>query len=153
MSRPEPRLVAKIVSLPAVQAMNIAQVYPLKIPEPGAGGSYPGIVYQLLEDKGTDDSMGRSAGEQCKIRVSCLARESTGQPGYAAVKAMALAIEGNADPDTTEEPTGIRGWVDDEGNVWLKENSFDEMGTIIEGTDQFEAFIVSIIFTTAYSNQ
>jgi hypothetical protein len=151
MSRPEPRLVTEILSLPAVQSIGITRVYPLKIPA-APKGSYPGIVYQLLEDRPIDDSEGRSAGHQCKIRVSCLARESEGVPGYNAAKAIAIAIEGDSNPDPSEATSGIAGWKDTEGNVWCKENSFDEMGTVIEGTDQFEAYVVSLIFTTAYAN-
>jgi hypothetical protein len=150
MSRPEPRLVAKILSLPAVKAIGITKVYPLKIPM-APNGQYPGIVYQLMDDRPVDDSMGRAEGHQATIRVTCLARESTGVPGYSAVKTIATAIEGDSNPDPTKTPSGISGWVDTEGNVWTKENSFDEMGSIIEGSDDFEAYAINLIFKTAYS--
>jgi hypothetical protein len=149
MSRPEPRLVTKILSLEAVKAAGISEVFPLKIPQ---NKSYPGVVYQLLSDTPIDDSMGRAAGHQARIRIACLARQSSGVAGYAAAKNLAAAIEGDSNPDMSKTPSGIAGWRDTEGNVWVKERSFDELGTIISGTDEFEAYAINLIVLTAYSN-
>jgi len=147
MSRPEPRLITKILSLSAVQALGITAVYPLKIPQ---GIPYPGVVYQVTRDWPESPADGRCNTHWCRIRVTCLARVTAGVPGYQAVRALASAIEGDSNPVT--EPTGISGWFDSEGNCWIKEESMDGLGTIIEGTDEFEAYAIDQFYLTAYAN-
>jgi hypothetical protein len=149
VSRPEPRLITQILGLTAVKTLGLTAIYPLKIPQ---GKPYPGVVYQVIRDWPEDDSSGRAAGHHIRIRITCLAQESTGAPGYAAVRAMASAIEGDSNPNPATLPSGIAGWKDGEGNVWRKLESFDEMGSVVEGSDQFEAYGINIVFETAYSN-
>ena len=139
------------MSLPAIQEIGITKVYPLKIPAPPRG-QYPGIVYQVIRDWPESAADGRAEGHWCQIRISCLARETTGTPGYQAIRTIASAIEGDSNPDPESEPSGLSGWKDDEGNVWLKEYSADGMGTIIEGTDEFEAYVIDQFYRTAYAN-
>lgn len=146
MSRPEPRLITKILSLPAVQALGITEMYPLKIP---AHKPYPGIVYQVVRDWPNDPADGRAHGHFIQIRVTCLAKETTGVPGYKAIRTLATAVVGDMHPHT--EPTGIAGWYDTEDNVWLLDESSDSMGTIIDGTDQFEAYAIDLFFRTTYT--
>lgn len=147
MSRPEPRLIAKILSIPAVKALGITAVYPLKIPQ---GQAYPGVVYQVVRDWPESPADGRCNTHWCQIRVTCLARVTTGVPGYELVRQLASAIEGDSNPQQT--PSGVSGWLDDEGNVWEKEQSADGLGTIMEGTDEFEAYAIDLFFKTVYTN-
>lgn len=146
MSRPEPRLVAKILSLPDVQALGITHVYPIKIPQ---GEPYPGIVYQVLEDTPNSPADGRCLGHTLRIRVTCLARTTSGVPGYQAIRTLASAVEGDSSPTT--EPSGISGWQDDEGQCWIKERSQDGLGTIMDGSDEFEAYVIDQFYFTAYT--
>jgi hypothetical protein len=147
MSRPEPRLVAKILSLQAVQDLGITQIHPILVPQ---GRPYPAIVYQVLRDWPESPADGRTDSHWIKIRVSCLAR---GSDGYAAIRALATAVEGDSGRQadgSMGEPSGVSGWLDDEGNCWLKEESFDEGGEIQSGTDHIEAYCINQIYQTAY---
>ncbi len=147
MSLPHALLVAQLKSLSAVQAIVGAKIFPIIVPQ-STGTQYPAVVYQVIGNDPENIADGTTGSFTMRVRVSCLSLTTAGQQGYTNAWALADAVIGNCEP---VNPSGLAGWTDSSGNVWMLEESFDEIGTIISGRDQFEAFVVNLIFLVQYS--
>ena len=148
MSLPHALLVAQLKSLPAVQAIVGTSVYPIIVPQNMQGQGYPAVVYQVVGNTPENYADGTTGSFTMRVRISCLALTTAGQQGYSNSWALAEAIIGNCEPTS---PSGLAGWNDGSGNVWMLEECFDEIGTILAGRDQFEAFVVNLIFLIQYA--
>ena len=148
MSLPHSLLVARLESLPAVQTIVGTSVFPIIVPQNNTSSGYPAVVYQVIGNTPENYADGTTGSFTMRVRISCLALTGPGLQGYTNAWALAEAVIGNCDPTT---PTGLAGWDDGSGNIWMLEESFDEIGTIMTGRDQYEAMIVNMIFLIQYS--
>lgn len=130
MAAPRNRLVAKLKGMAAVEAIVGTKAFPVKAPQ---GTVLPYITYQQTADPPANHSTGATSTAECRIQVNCWA--ST----YDGAVSLAAAVRGN---EAESAPTGISGWIDDEGNVWHLQNEADGMESIMRGRDEFEAFQV-----------
>ena len=150
MSLPHAELVAKLKSLTAVQAIVGTKVFPIIVPQID---KYPAIVYQVIGNTPENFADGTTGTFTMRVRVTCLSLTTAGQQGYTNAWALAEAVIGNCDPIA---PTGLAGWVDPSSTgtdkrVWQLEECFDEIGVIMRGRDQFEAFVVNEIYLVQYA--
>ena len=150
MSLPHAELVAHLKSLSAVSAIVGTKIYPIIVPQ---GMYYPAVVYQVIGNTPENVADGTTGTFTMRVRISCLSLTTAGQQGYSNAWRLAEAVIGNCDPVA---PTGLAGWIDPsttntDKRVWMLEECFDEIGTIIAGRDQYEAFVVNQIYLVQYA--
>ena len=139
-------LVTRLKALTAVSDIVGTRVYPIIAPQ---GTKYPCVVYQVLSNEplgndldGTDETF------KLTVRISALSLTSAGEQGYKNAWDLAAAIIGDC---AATNPSGLSGWADSYGNVWHMTSAFDEVGTIMAGRDQFDAFVVNLVLEQTYS--
>ena len=145
MSLPQARLVAQLKTLAAVTELIGSAIFPMIAPQ---GTAYPHLVYQVLSDTPVNSAGGATPTSNMKIRVAALSLASGGQSAYAAAWALASAVRGDC---AVSEPSGISGWRDPAGSIWHLEDCFDEMGTIVSGSDTFDAYVCNLVFSVWYT--
>lgn len=143
MSLPHAKLVARLKSISAVTALVGSKVFPILAPQ---GTQYPCVVYQVIGNSPETTLDGSTTTFTMRVRVSCLSLTTAGEQGYKGAWDLAAAIIGDCD----STPTGLNGWVDSDGLIWHLEDCFDEIGDIMYGRDQMEAFVVNQVYLVEY---
>ncbi len=124
---PNTLMVAKLKALSDVSDLVGTRVYPMKAPQ---DVDLPYIVYQQISRTPENHATGTTQTNFQRIQVSCWAED------YDGAQALALAVRGDEDPTS---PTGLAGWNDSNSDVWHLQSEIDDVESIKDGQDEFEA--------------